>query len=297
MSRPLVSLCMPTWNRAASLAASLVTTCGQDYDPIEIIISDNGSTDDTERICREAAARDPRIRYIRHERNIGLYQNHNYCMDAARGDFICFFHDHDEREIGMVRRYVEFMVAHPEVGIVSSDRYLLDQAGRRIGVRDYKAPELMTGLEFIDLTMKTGRSTIGVPGAMIRRSALGSIRLDEAAPIGFGDFIVWFQIAEHHSIGHLRERLWSWTQDNRFIGNYGDNSLLYFHQYQNAAPGTPLYERARTGTNVQDGASGNSMIIVLVRLARDAITRWMSESTLRSRPSLSIASLLPTSEG
>ena len=215
MSRPLVSLCMPTWNRAASLAASLVTTCGQDYDPIEIIISDNGSTDDTERICREAAARDPRIRYIRHERNIGLYQNHNYCMDAARGDFICFFHDHDEREIGMVRRYVEFMVAHPEVGIVSSDRYLLDQAGRRIGVRDYKAPELMTGLEFIDLTMKTGRSTIGVPGAMIRRSALGSIRLDEAAPIGFGDFIVWFQIAEHHSIGHLRERLWSWRQDNR----------------------------------------------------------------------------------
>jgi len=42
---------------------------------------------------------------------------------------------------------------------------------------------------------------------------------------------------------------WGWT-DDPYIGNYGDNSLLYFHQYQNALPGSPLYEKARTGTNV-----------------------------------------------
>ena len=42
---------------------------------------------------------------------------------------------------------------------------------------------------------------------------------------------------------------WGWTE-NPFIGNYGDNSLLYFDQYRNAAPGDPLYDKARTGTNV-----------------------------------------------
>ncbi|HEX7639402.1 MAG TPA: phospholipase C, phosphocholine-specific, partial [Burkholderiaceae bacterium] len=42
---------------------------------------------------------------------------------------------------------------------------------------------------------------------------------------------------------------WGWT-DNPYIGNYGDNSLLYFHQYQDAQPGSPLYEGARRGTNV-----------------------------------------------
>ena len=42
---------------------------------------------------------------------------------------------------------------------------------------------------------------------------------------------------------------WGWASD-AYIGNYGDNSLLYFHQYQNAAPGTPLHDRARTGTNI-----------------------------------------------
>jgi phospholipase C len=43
---------------------------------------------------------------------------------------------------------------------------------------------------------------------------------------------------------------WGWGTDP-YIGNYGDNSLLYFHNYQNAAPGSPLYENARTGTNVK----------------------------------------------
>lgn len=47
---------------------------------------------------------------------------------------------------------------------------------------------------------------------------------------------------------------WGWT-DNPYIGNYGDNSLLYFHQYQNAQPGSPLYDRARTGTNISAGGT------------------------------------------
>ena len=42
---------------------------------------------------------------------------------------------------------------------------------------------------------------------------------------------------------------WGWTEDP-YIGNYGDNSLLYFHQYQNAQPGTPLADKAKVGTNI-----------------------------------------------
>ncbi len=45
---------------------------------------------------------------------------------------------------------------------------------------------------------------------------------------------------------------WGWTSDP-YVGNYGDNSLLYFTQYQNAAPGSPLYDRARTGTDTKAG--------------------------------------------
>ncbi len=43
---------------------------------------------------------------------------------------------------------------------------------------------------------------------------------------------------------------WGWTGDKPYIGNYGDNSLLYFHQYQNAPDSSPLAQKARTGTNI-----------------------------------------------
>ena len=49
--------------------------------------------------------------------------------------------------------------------------------------------------------------------------------------------------------------VWGFTSDP-YIGNFGDNSLLYFFNYQNAAPGSPLYERARTGTDVRDSNDG-----------------------------------------
>ncbi|MCU1226248.1 MAG: phospholipase phosphocholine-specific [Edaphobacter sp.] len=48
---------------------------------------------------------------------------------------------------------------------------------------------------------------------------------------------------------------WGWTGDKPYIGNYGDNSLLYFHQYQNAPQGSPLAEKARTGTNILKGGT------------------------------------------
>ncbi|WP_263358694.1 phosphocholine-specific phospholipase C [Acidicapsa ligni] len=48
---------------------------------------------------------------------------------------------------------------------------------------------------------------------------------------------------------------WGWTGDNAYIGNYGDNSLLYFHQYQNSQPGSPLYQAALTGTDILTGGT------------------------------------------
>jgi phospholipase C len=54
---------------------------------------------------------------------------------------------------------------------------------------------------------------------------------------------------------------WGWT-DDAYIGNYGDNSLLYFTQYQNAQPGSPLYEKARRGTNA---AAGDDYFAILKR--------------------------------
>jgi len=60
--------------------------------------------------------------------------------------------------------------------------------------------------------------------------------------------ISW-KIYQDRGVGLDAAGFWGWT-DNPYIGNYGDNSLLYFHQYQYALPGTPLADRAKTGTNI-----------------------------------------------
>ena len=212
MSNPLVSVCIPTWNRAQALRRGLANILALDYTPVEIVISDNASADETEVVCREAARSDPRIRYVRQERNIGLYANHNFCIQASRGEFLCLFHDHDLRSPSILRAYVSFLQEHPEVGAVCSNWDLIGDDGQVLGVRDHAVPEVMPGLEYIELTLRSGRSCVGVPGAMIRRSALGDARFREDGPIGFGDFPVWFRIAEEWAIGHIPERLWSWRQ-------------------------------------------------------------------------------------
>lgn len=232
MANPLVSICVPTYNRADALRVSMRSICAQDYAPLDILISDNCSTDGTEQVCREIAARDSRVRYVRHSSNRGLYGNHNFCLDEARGEFIGIFHDHDERSPKIVSRYVEFLQSHPEVGVVCSNWDLIDEAGTVIGVRDYPVQAIMPGLEFISQTIRSGRSAVGIPGALIRRSALGDIRFDEHGPIGFGDFMVWFRLAERSCVGHLQDRLWQWRQQPQAQSSRTIESLTHDY-YEN----------------------------------------------------------------
>lgn len=246
MSSPLVSICIPTRNRASWLRGSLASICGQDYEHLDILVSDNGSDDDTEQVVREAARADARIRYVRHDTNIGLYGNHNFCLDEGRGEFLCLFHDHDERDRSLVSTYVRFMQAHPNVGLVCADWDLIDNEGRFLGTRSYPTAEVTPGLEFIGQTLRSGRSAICLPGAMIRRSALGDIRFDHDAAIGFGDFVIWFRLAERADIGHIHQALWAWRQDQRsesarpieaVAGDYERNLIRYCDEHLGRWPG------------------------------------------------------------
>ena len=62
--------------------------------------------------------------------------------------------------------------------------------------------------------------------------------------------IPW-KVYQDTGTGLTAEGAWGWTGQDPYIGNYGDNALLYFHQYQNAQPGNPLADRAKTGTTIQ----------------------------------------------
>ena len=84
---PVVSIGVPVYNGGPYLADSLAAMSAQDLDALEIVISDNASTDDTEAMCRDAAERDARIRYHRMEENRGAARNYNRVFEMSRGSF------------------------------------------------------------------------------------------------------------------------------------------------------------------------------------------------------------------
>ncbi len=82
-----VSLAMPIYNGERYVEETIRAILAQDFTDFELIITDNGSTDRTEEICRGFAARDPRIRYIRNARNLGASANYNLGLSLATGEF------------------------------------------------------------------------------------------------------------------------------------------------------------------------------------------------------------------
>jgi phospholipase C len=76
--------------------------------------------------------------------------------------------------------------------------------------------------------------------------------------------ISW-KVYQDVGVGLTAEGSWGWTGDQPYIGNYGDNALLFFHQYQNAQPGDPLADKAKTGTNVADGPNPYGFFDILER--------------------------------
>jgi glycosyltransferase involved in cell wall biosynthesis len=132
-SVPKVSIGMPVFNGANFLRRSISSLLAQDYKDFELVISDNASTDDTESICREFAARDPRIRYCRNSENVGAARNYNRVFHLARGQYFKWAAHDDECHPAMLRRCVDVLDnAADSVLMVYPLAELIDEEGHTL---------------------------------------------------------------------------------------------------------------------------------------------------------------------
>ncbi|NES25900.1 MAG: glycosyltransferase family 2 protein, partial [Symploca sp. SIO3E6] len=100
--QPLVSIGIPTYNRPQGLRRALESIVKQTYQNLEIIVSDNCSSEtetetETEMIVQEFMAKDGRIQYFRQEENIGLFYNKKFLFEASHGEYFTWLCDDDER--------------------------------------------------------------------------------------------------------------------------------------------------------------------------------------------------------
>lgn len=105
----LVSVIMPTWNSSKFVGESIESVLAQTYSNIELIITDDASTDSTPDVLREYAQRDPRVRIILNTTNGGAGRSRNCSIQAARGQYIAFCDSDDRWDPKKIERQVQFM--------------------------------------------------------------------------------------------------------------------------------------------------------------------------------------------
>jgi glycosyltransferase involved in cell wall biosynthesis len=126
---PLVSLGLPVYNGANYLREALDSILAQTYPRWELILSDNNSSDETEDICHEYAARDSRIRYHRESVNHGPTWNFNRVCELAEGPLFRWTSHDDLLAPQLLDRCVEILTARPEVVLAYPRTRVIDGEG------------------------------------------------------------------------------------------------------------------------------------------------------------------------
>ena len=111
---PRVSIGLPVFNGERYLAQAIGSILGQDLRDLELIISDNASTDRTPEICTAFARRDARVRYHRNPRNLGAGPNYDRCFHLARGEYFKWAAHDDRLAPDYLSRTVAALDAAPE---------------------------------------------------------------------------------------------------------------------------------------------------------------------------------------
>lgn len=144
--QPLVGVGMPVYNGERFLAEAIESVLRQTETDIELVISDNASTDRTGDICRSYAAIDPRVRYYRNDVNQGAHPNFNRVFELARGRYFKWAAHDDVLHPEFVRRCVETLEAATDAVLCQSAIEYIDESGASLGIHAHHVP----GSESVD---------------------------------------------------------------------------------------------------------------------------------------------------
>lgn len=131
--RPCVSIGLPVYNGARFLKQSIESILAQTFRDFELIISDNGSTDETESICRAYASGDNRIRYFRNAKNLGAAKNYNRVVELARGGYFRWVASDDVIAPACLAKCVAVLDANTDILLCHTGVRLIDRVGKHLG--------------------------------------------------------------------------------------------------------------------------------------------------------------------
>ena len=197
---PRVSVIIPVYNGGLYLKEAIESVLYQSYRDVEVIVVDDGSTDNTAAVVADIT--DNRVKYI-HQENRGVAAARNAGVQASRGEYIAL-QDADNVLISdAVGRHVEFMDSHPGVGFTHGQFYTMDECGRPLRKRP-RGPAntfIRNGREEIRHLI-LGDRTIGL-FFLIRRACLDQVGLFRIGLLMSEDWDIWIRLAKRYDVGHV----------------------------------------------------------------------------------------------
>ena len=194
MEDPKVSVLIPSYNQESVIEQTVMSALTQNYDNLEVVVSDDASSDRTPQILRGIQRRYPnRLKIFLHQKNLGVTENHTRGLLECQGEFIAFQDGDDLFLPGKIKKQVEFMQNHPDCTISSHDVDVFDSEtgntlylwSQRFGRREGGMRELVRYGNYL--------SSVSV---MVRRIHLPEYGYDERIKIG-SDWLLWLEVLSH----------------------------------------------------------------------------------------------------
>ncbi|MDQ0216406.1 glycosyltransferase involved in cell wall biosynthesis [Oikeobacillus pervagus] len=178
---PLVSVLIPTFNRAHYFRLALESVLKQTYKNIEIIVTDNSTNDETENLIQSYLQTYPSIKYYRNPENIGPVLNFIKAYELSSGDYVNLLMDDDLFQPNKIEKMMSYFINdhHKEITLVTSHRSFIDQDGALLPDTMYNKKRfenvmVLDGNRAGDLIISEF-NWIGVPSTtLFRREALSS---------------------------------------------------------------------------------------------------------------------------
>ncbi|WGL16396.1 glycosyltransferase family A protein [Microbulbifer bruguierae] len=181
--KPLVSVIMPVYNASATLQIALDGLLEQSLKSLEVIIVDDGSSDNTAQVAIAYTERDPRVRYVANSVNMGAYPTRNEGMKLARGEFVTVHDSDDWSHPQKLERQLQPLLHNPEK-VASFSSWV-----RVLGDMTFVGPWLLDE-NFVEKNHSS---------ALIRKSALDMVGMWDAVNVAADTEFLWR--LEHH-YGH-----------------------------------------------------------------------------------------------
>jgi glycosyltransferase involved in cell wall biosynthesis len=228
--QPLVSVLIPAYNRPHYLELALRSVLNQTYRNIEIIICDDSSNDEVERMLQPYLSRYNHISYYKNEHNL-LLGNFYKCYDLSSGEYINYLMDDDLFHPQKIEKMVKYLAGYKEVTLVTSQRILIDEDGNELemtGVtkKMFSSDTIINGEDMGDYILKNTINIVGEPSSVIFR------RKDLTERFG------WFFNREYSVINDLATWI-SLLSKGKMV--YIAEGLSYFRQHRGQNQKNPRF--------------------------------------------------------